>query len=175
MFGNGAGMPNMNMQGMMFNNPNYNMQMPNMMNNGNFNMMPFFLAMTNNPNMNVPGLNFGGNEEWMKGYKIGMDEVNNNTVDNNPTSGDKKTIIFKTTQGVITNVTIDHGKTVSELLQLYLKRMGKAELINNREGICFVFNANKIPFDSPIKVGDFFGFNSYPNIIVNDVNNLIGA
>ena len=53
--------------------------------------------------------------------------------------------------------------------------MGKAELINNREGICFVFNATKINFDSQTKVEDFFKYNSFPNIIVNDVNNLIGA
>ena len=174
MFGNGAGMPNMNMQGMMFNNPNYNMPMPNMMNTGNFNMMPFFLSMMNNPNMNFLGMN-GGNEEWMKGYKLAMDEGNINAVNNNPTSGDKKSVVFKTTQGVNTTVTIDYGKTVSELIQLYLKRMGKGELFNNRDGICFVFNANKIPFDCQTKVEDFFGFNSFPNIIVNDVNNLIGA
>ena len=68
---------------------------------------------------------------------------------------------------------IDTSKTVSELIQLYLKRMGKGELFNNRDGICFVFNANKIPFDSPIKVGDFFWFNSYPNIIVNDYSFVI--
>ena len=175
MFGNGGGMPNMNMQGMMFNNQNINMPMPNMMNTGNFNMMPFFLAMMNNPNMNFPVMNVGGNEDWVNGYKLAMGEANINIDNSNLTSGNKITVVFKTTQGVITNVTIDHGKTVSELLQLYLKRMGKAELINNREGICFVFNATKINFDSQTKVEDFFKYNSFPNIIVNDVNNLIGA
>ena len=71
MFGNGAGMPNMNMQGMMFNNPNFNM-MPNIMNQGgnfgNNNMMPYMAMMMNGNNMN--GMNMGGNEDWMKGYTL---------------------------------------------------------------------------------------------------------
>ena len=172
MFGNGGGMPNMNMQGMMYNNPNYNMQMPNMMNTGNFNMMPFFLAMMNSPNMNFQ--NVGGNEDWEIGYKAGTGE-NINAGNNNPPSGNKINVIFKTTQGARTTVTMDYGKTMSELIQLYLKRMGKADLFNKRDDICFLFNAHKIAFDCPKKVEDFFQFRDYSIIIVNDANNVIGA
>ena len=177
MFGNGAGMPNMNMQGMMFNNPNFNM-MPNIMNQGgnfgNNNMMQYYMAMMMNGN-NMNGMNMGGNEDWMKGYNLAMSEENTNTSNNNQSSGNKINVIFKTTQSVLTNILIDYGKTMSELIKLYLRRMGKPELFGRNDGVCFLFNATKISFDCQTKVEDFFQFTFHPTIIVNDVNNLIGA
>ena len=176
MFGNGAGMPNMNMQGMMFNNPNFNM-MPNIMNQGgnfgNNNMMPYMAMMMNGNNMN--GMNMGGNEDWMKGYNLAMGEENTNQSNSNPPSDNLMSVVFKTTQGVSTAVTIEYGKTMGELILKYLKRMGKKDLYDKKSGVCFLFNAKIIPFDSPTKVEDLFKANPFPILIVNDVNNLIGA
>ena len=178
------GMPNMNMGGNMFNpnmNMNFqNMNMPNMMNmnmgNANMQNMMAMMMMMNNSNMNIPGMNVGGNEDWIKGYNLAMSEENNMNNGNKQQIPDNKiNCVFKTTQGVVTNLLIDQGKTMSELIKTYLNRMGKPELFGKKDGVCFLFNASKVDFDCNIKVEDFFTFNGHPTLIVNDVNNLIGA
>ena len=192
MFGNRNNMPNMgmnmlnwgvNMPNMGMNNPNMGMNMPNMrMNNPNMGMnMPNMGMGLPELNMNMPiqGMNIGGYEEWMKGYQMGYNEViNENKVNNtspvNP-SIDKLNIIFKTTQGMTKIIPIEKGKTMSELIKTYLNRVGKPELFNRTNDICFVCNANKIDIHSKVKVEQYFMNFSSPKILVNDVKNLIGA
>ena len=176
MGGGMAGMPNMGMgnPGMFnqFNNGMPGMNMPNM---GMQGMNNPFMAAQMNMNMagQMPNLE-GGNADWMAGYNMAMKE--NEVIQEN--AGDNKiNVLFKTTQGIFANVLVDTKKTMGELLRIYLKRMGKEELINRKEGlgVCFLFNATKIDFSCNKTVEDFFHFGSNPTIIVNDVNNLIGA
>mgnify|MGYP006873156078 CR=1 FL=1 len=155
MMGMGMGMPMNNMFGM-------NMGMPMNMNN---NMML----------MNIMG---GGNdEEWMKGFKMGVEEVKGN---NEPSfSGGKINVIFNTTQGVSHAMALDFGTTVDQALKKYLRRVGKSELLDDLENtstkICFLFNAQQLKFGDQQTIEKFFQNNLNPKIIVNDVHNLIGA
>ena len=154
--GMGMGMP-MNMYGM---NMGMGMGMP--MNN---NMMM----------MNIMG--GGVEEEWMKGFKMGVDEIKGNS---EPTvSAGKINVIFNTTQGVSHAVPIDFGTTIDQALRKYLGRVGKTELLddiaNTSAKLCFLFNAQQLKFGDNRKIEDFFKNNLNPKIIVNDVHNLIGA
>ena len=149
--------------------PNINTQKP--INNNYYNMMQLYLAQMMGSNINIPGMNIGGNENWENGYKTNMNQANIN----NQVLGNMKSCIFKTTQGVIRNIQIDGDKTISELIRTYFNRIGKPELFDKQNDICFLYNASRLDFNSQTKVGDFFGLNSFPNILVNDVNNLIGA
>ena len=154
MNGQGFGMPMTGMQNpMMFANPGVNMNMMN----------PFMI---------------GGN--WMNIYS-NMNNMNNmnNIINNmpfpNPQGQSKINVIFKTTMGVVTNVLIDYGKTMSDLFQVYLKRVDKIELYNTKDTILFLFNAKKLSFTDNTKVEDFFKLTPNPTIVVNDVKGLIGA
>jgi len=124
-------------------------------------------------------MNNGG---WMNMYNpIQQNNVNNvnNTnfnINNNPGGiPGKINVVFKTTMGVITNVLIDHGKTMSELFQVYLKKVDKFELFNTENTIFFLFNARKIGFLENTRVEQFFAITPNPTIVVNDIRGLIGA
>ena len=163
-------MPNMNQ--IMF---NYPINMPNQYDQNQVNnmmMMQYYANLMQNPDMNLPGMISGGNESWMQGYNMGISEVNSNV---NDSQVNKKNVVFKTTQGVVTNLSIEEDKTMSELMKTYLNRVGKPDLFGKKDGVCFLFNASKIDFNCPTKISQFFGFNSHPTLIVNDVHNLIGA
>ena len=125
-----------------------------------------------NPNMPMPGMNVGGNG-WMGIYNL-QSPVQNFANPNN-TGQQKINVVFRTTKSMRTNITIDYGKTVSELIQIYFKRVGKPELFSRPLDICFIFNANKINFNEQKPVEQFF-FGVYnPFITVNDTHDLIGA
>ena len=174
----GVNMPNMGMNNpyMGMNNLNMGMNMPNM----GMNMSNMRIGMPElNMNMPFQGMNIGGSEEWMKGYQMGYNEVMNENKDNNqppvnPTI-DKINIVFNTTQGMNKNFAVEREKTISELIKTYLNRVGKPELFNRTKDICFICNGNKIDIHSKVTVGQYFGHNINPKIIVNDVKNLIGA
>ena len=130
-----------------------------------------------NMNMMNQGMNIGGN--WTSMYNIGQtNNNNNNNINNNyqgTQMGNKKNVVFKTTMGIITNVLIDHGKTMTELLKVYLTRVDKMELFNTKNTIAFLFNAKKIEWLDDTKVEIFFRFTPQPTIVVNDMRGLIGA
>ena len=145
------------------------MGMNPMMGNMGMNQM-----MGNNMGMDMMGnmMVNAGNEDWMKGLKMAMEE------DKQPEEepGPKINIVFKTTQGTVTNLVVKHGTTVGKTLELYLKRVGKPELINNLQGrLCFLVNAKQLKFSDTTKIEDFFKNVTLPTVLVNDVNNLIGA
>jgi len=189
-FGGNNGMAGMGMGGMagmnmgmgnpgMFNQFNGNNGMPGM------NMPNMGMAMQgmNNPFMGNQGMNMngqmpnleGGNADWLAGYNMAMKE-NEVTQENSNDGGNKVNCVFKTTQGVVSNVLVEGNKTMGELLKIYLKRMGKEELIGKKDvGVCFLYNATKIEFSNKTTIEDFFHFTPNPTLIVNDVNNLIGA
>ena len=132
------------------------------------------------PNQNMPmqGMNIGGNG-WMEIYNLinpnqQQNMIQNNFIQNN-NALPKINIVFRTTKAVRTNITIDYGKTVSELIQLYFKRVGKPELFNRPLDICFIFNANKMNFNDQTPVQNYFLGVYNPFITVNDTKDLIGA
>ena len=141
--------------------------MPNWM----FGMNPMFMN-----NNGMTGMNFDQMQNnylnMIYGQGIGM---NFNPIQQFPSSPNMVTIQFKTTQAVKTIVNVECDKTVSETLLLYLKRMNKPELFAPNSGIFFLYNALKINIYDQRKIVDFLGGMSYPTIIVNDVQNLIGA
>ena len=165
----GQQMPMNNMMGM---------QMPmNNMNNMN-NMMGMNLMNMGNMNMNNMMMMMGGNEDWEKGFKMGVEEVKgSNVVDVSKSNGPKLNVIFNTTQGVTHSLVFDYGTTIDEALKKYLARVNRSDLANseNKNKICFLFNANQVKFGDNTKIEDFFKNTTSPKIVVNDVNNLIGA
>ena len=127
------------------------------------------IMMGNNMGMNPQ--NFGNND-WMKGLQMTMNEGNQTQEEPGP----KIKVVFKTTQGKTTNMIYKHGTTVGEALELYLKKVGRPDLINNIQGrLCFLVNAKQLKFNDTTKIEDFFKNTAIPSILVNDVNNLIGA
>jgi hypothetical protein len=191
-FGGNNGMVGMGMGGGMMGMPNMGMGNPGMFNqfNGNNGMpgmnmpnMGMQMQGMNNPFMGGQGMNMagqmpnveGGNADWLAGYNMAMKE-NEVTQENDNSGGNKVNCVFKTTQGVVSNVLVEGNKTMGELLKIYLKRMGKEELIGKKDvGVCFLYNATKIDFSNKTTIEDFFHFTPNPTLIVNDVNNLIGA
>ena len=171
---------------------------PNMM--GGMGMMPGMMGMPNMmPGMMggmagvMPGMGqmmpgvmgpmVGGNqmnaeedEEWMKGFKMAVEEVNSNTDPDENKPGPRINIIFNTTQGTTHNIAAPHGTTVEQALEKYLKRVGRPDLIGTQDNkICFLWNATKMKFGDNTPVEQFFKNAINPKIVVNDINNLIGA
>ena len=165
--GMGGGMPGMGMTGM-------GGMMPGMGMAGMGGMMP---------GMGMTGMVGGGaqmdnaqEEEWMKGFKQAVQEVNstNNSEQNQP--GPKMNIVFNTTQGTTHNMVFAYGTTISQALEKYLQRVGRPDLIGNQENkICFLVNAQKLKFGDNTPIEQFFKNAINPKVVVNDINNLIGA
>ena len=157
--GMGFGMQNMPMP---MQNP---VIMPMGMQNGN----PFM-------GMNNVGINSQEqDQEWMKGFTLGVQEVNSTSGQNND-GGLKINAIFTTTKGTKTIMLYDYGTTIDQAIQKYLERMNHLELYTTRSNkICFLFNGAQLKYGDQTKVEEYFKNNSAPKIIVNDVHELIGA
>jgi len=103
-------------------------------------------------------------EELLKGYQKPIPEPS-------PT---KKKIIFKTSQGVTTELEVDPLITIDELLKNYLKRVGREDLIGDKKGrIVFIFNGCQVKFGDKTTVKENFKGNKFPEIVVFDNNCLI--
>ena len=173
MMNNGFPMGMMGMNNLNMMNNGYPMNMPmntgisNMMNNNNLMGMGMGMpgSMMFNPmNPMMSNQMSNADEEWMKGFQMPIKEPS-------PT---KKQIIFKTTQGVTTDLEVDPLITLDELLKIYLKRVGREDLIGDKkERILFMYNAYKIKFGDKTTVKMFFKGMQFPKIIVVDTNNLI--
>ena len=115
------------------------------------------------------------NEEWLKGFQLGVNEVVG-TPDANDAPGPKLNAIYTTTKGTKTTMVYPHGTTIDKALEEYLKRMGSHDLyLQKSNKICFLFQGSQMKFGDQRTVEQFFGFNTAPKIIVNDVHSLIGA
>ncbi len=131
-------------------------------------------------NMNMMNMNMNmmmNDEEWMKGFQMGVEEIKG-TQPEDLGDGPKINVIFKTTQGVTHTLVYNYGTTVDQVLKKYLKRVNREDLINdeqNKGKICFLFNAAQLKFGDTTKIEQFFKGISNPKVVVNDVNNLIGA
>ena len=146
---------------------------PNFQANNNFNGFNNFINFGFGPNLNenIPGLIMDGAaaEGWKKLYTT----KNQKETGVNQFPG-KINVTFKTTKGMKLNIYINFGKTVSELIKIYFKRVEKPYLFYRPQDICFIYNANRINFNDQKTVEQYFqGFNV--NIVVNDTKDLIGA
>lgn len=149
------------MQGFFQPNAFMNMNVPNNMNN--FNNFAF-----QNPNQMM-------NQSLMVGNWFNMYTSNQPNFENQNINNGKITVVFKTGRGLITTIFIDYGKTVSYLIQVYFKRVGKPELFLKPLEIGFIYNARVIDFNDSRLVEDFFKGINYATITVNDIGDLIGA
>ena len=128
--------------------------------------------------MNMNMMNMNNDEEWMKGFKMGVEEVNGGQSDDLDDGKPKVNVIFKTTQGVTHTLVYSYGTTIDAVLKKYLKRVNREDLINdekNKGKICFLFNAAQLKFGDNTPIEQFFKGILNPKVVVNDVNNLIGA
>ena len=91
-----------------------------------------------------------------------------------PLEPNKKNIVFKTTFNARTNIVADFEQTMSDVILLYLKKVGKEMLLKRSSDIFFLYNAQIIDIFDETKVKDFFKNKSNPIIIFNERNN-IGA
>lgn len=149
------------MQGFFQPNAFMNMNVPNNMNN--FNNFAF-----QNPNQMM-------NQSLMVGNWFNMYTSNQPNFEKQNINNGKITVVFKTGRGLITTIFIDYGKTVSYLIQVYFKRVGKPELFLKPLEIGFIYNARVIDFNDSHLVEDFFKGINYATITVNDIGDLIGA
>ena len=140
----------------MFNNDPSMMMAINMM--GMNNMMPNMNMMGMNnmiPNINMNGTSNIGSNQQLRG---------------------KINVLFVTTQGLETVMNFDYGTSIKDALELYLKRVGRPDLINsNIEGFNFIHNALNLKMNDNRSVENAFGGDFVARVIVNDVHNLIGA
>ena len=151
---------------------NFGMQNPNM----NFNMnMP-----NNFMNMNMNMMEMGQDEEWLKGFKMGVEEVNNtgdrDSDANSP--GPKINVIFEIKQKVIFSLVIDIRATINQLLKAYLFKFESPILYDDEQTplrLHFIFNGVILNFRDQTPVGEFFKIASQARIVVTDVENLIGG
>lgn len=135
----------------------------------NMNMMNNFNNMGNQNRMVNQSLIVNNWNQMYTSNQPNFREQNNNYSDK------KIQAVFKTGRGVITTIYIDYGKTVSYLIQVYFKRVGKPELINKPLEIGFLYNAHLINFNESELVENFFRGLSHATITVNDIGDLIGA
>ena len=166
MMNNQFGMPMMGMMGM---------QNMNMMGGGMG--MPNMIGGMGMPNM-MGGMNNNifNNEDWKKGFQLAMDEVNPTTVtEEDDIPGPKMNVVFTTTIGTKKNIVLSENTPVKKALEKYLKIVGHSELYGHPEKIGFLYNARKVEFTETKTIKDFFSGSINPKIIVNDINNLIGA
>ncbi len=152
-----------NMNSYMNNNNNINLSM--IIPNNNI-MMPNQML-----GLNLMGIN-NNNEDWLKGFKMAVEEEKYieeiEKFDNSP----KINIIFKTDQGVTHTLVFKYGTTIDEVLKKYCHRMHEPEFIFKKKKCC-LFNARQLKFGDKTKIEDFFPGISNPKVIVNGVNNLI--
>ena len=130
------------------------------------------------PQMGMGMMNQNENEEWLKGFQMGVDEVSNTQGQDNDANspGPKINVIFKTTQGTTHTLVYNYGTTIDQALSKYLNRVGRPELIGDTTNkICFLYNAAQLKFGDQTKVENFFKNVNNPKVVVNDVNNLISA
>ena len=94
----------------------------------------------------------------------------------NSESGLKCNVAFKTTQGTFWNLQLDPDITIGSAITKYLLRVGRDDLINISDNkIIFLFNAKRYTTKDTISLKELFKGFMHASIMVNDINNLIGA
>ena len=141
----------------------------------NFNWMLFGMPGMNMGNNFMPNMNMGGNDFWQNIYGNGFNMPQNMNQNQQQDIYDKLNVVFKTTGGLKMNVFVNVGTSISDTILLFLKRVGKTELFRPNSGIYFLCNARKLNIYDKTPIDIFTGGQINPVIMVNDVQNLIGA
>ena len=82
-------------------------------------------------------------------------------------------ILFKNTLGNIYKLILNENISVGTALEKYLQIYNISK--NNHSKINFLYNAEKLDLGNKTLLKDYFKGNLNPKILVNDVENLIGA
>ena len=111
---------------------------------------------------------------------IPRNDINTNSEQKKENEEEKRiNIRFNTTQGTTTNISFKENGSIGDLIKLYLKTVDRPDLIsslmNGDKSIAFLWNANKLDINDTKKAKDFFKGVNIPRIVVNDINNSIGA
>ena len=116
---------------------------------------------------------------------IPRNDINTNSEQKKENEEEKRiNIIFRTTQGLTTNISFNENGSIGDLIKLYLKTVDRPDLISSLmkgdknlvdKKLVFLWNANILDINDTKKVKDFFKGVNNPRIVVNDVNNFIGA
>ena len=94
----------------------------------------------------------------------------------NSENGLKCNVAFKTAQGTSQILQLDPDITIGSAITKYLLRVGRDDLIKiSEDRIAFLFNAKRYTTKDTISLKKLFKGFMHATIIVNDINNLIGA
>ena len=109
---------------------------------------------------------------------IPRNHININLEQNNENKKEKRIHVkFITTKGMSTYISFNENGSIRDLLFTYFKRIDRPELINrlmNRD-LVFIWNGGQLKINDTRKVKDFFKNDMNPEIVVNDIQDLIGA
>ena len=110
---------------------------------------------------------------------IPRNDININLEQNNENKEEKRIhVIFNTTNGISTKILFNENGSIGDLLKTYLRRISKHELIsrlmNGDRSLVFIWNGDQLKINDTKKAKDCF-HNVTANILVNDINDLIGA
>ena len=84
--------------------------------------------------------------------------------------GPKMNIIFKTTQGCINTLILNHGTTIDQMLRIYCRRFFRENIRNIIEKeLCFLFHANRIKLGDKTPVEHYFRNEVNPILNVNSI------
>jgi len=126
------------------------------------------LGMFNNSNIFVLGNKFELKKE--ENFKKDLKDEEEEDLTN------KKQLIFKTTQGINHTMYFSPHISIGLAIQKYLKRVGRLDLIDSCDKrLAFLYNASQFTIKDKTTLNKLFQTSSASIIIVNDVNNLIGA
>ena len=81
-------------------------------------------------------------------------------------------IVFKFSTVNKINLIFNKGATIDEILKTFLKRIDKSELINSKDKIVFLLNADELKFGDKTKIENLKVIGT-PIIIVYNTKNLI--
>ena len=138
-----------------------------------FKKMNFHTLKMENNNMELNKMFF--NTGWMSIYNtnfLGNEIIKQKNKEENEVR--KINVLFRTGRGVNVNVIIDADKTMSDLISLFLKKVGKPELFGKEEDVYFIYNGAKFDHRNEKPLSRAFS-SLQPTIFVNETKELIGA
>ena len=138
-----------------------------------FKKMNFHTLKMENNNMELNKMFF--NTGWMSIYNtnfLGNEIIKQKNKEENEVR--KINVLFRTGKGVNVNVIIDADETMSDLISLFLKKVGKPELFGKEEDVYFIYNGAKFDHRNEKPLSRAFS-SLQPTIFVNETKELIGA
>ena len=85
-------------------------------------------------------------------------------------------VVFKTSQGAILSMFFDPNISIGTAIKKCFIKIGGDEVVESyKKKLYFLYNAKRYTTEDKIILKDLFKNISQPTIIINDVNNLVGA